>query len=105
MSADFRALGIAVGHATDNDGATGVTVIRGLDAPLRGGVAVFGRASGTRELHTLSSDHLVARVDAVMLTGGSAYGLDAAGGAMRSSTSQMRSTTSTLARSLSPPML
>ena len=83
MSADFRALGIAVGHATDNDGATGVTVIRGLDAPLRGGVAVFGRASGTRELHTLSSDHLVARVDAVMLTGGSAYGLDAAGGAMR----------------------
>lgn len=83
MTVDFRALGIAVGHATDAIGATGVTVVRGIDAPLRAGVAVFGRAAGTRELHTLSVDHLVERIDAVMLTGGSAYGLDAAAGVMR----------------------
>ena len=83
MSADFRALGIAVGHATDSEGATGVTIVRGLDAPLRAGAAVFGRAAGTRELQTLAVDHLVDRIDAVMLTGGSAYGLDAAAGVMR----------------------
>lgn len=80
---DFRALGIAVGHATDGAGATGLTIVRGVDAPLRAGAAVFGRATGTRELHTLTADHLVDRVDALMLTGGSAYGLDAAAGAMR----------------------
>ena len=83
MSADFRALGVAVGHATDPEGATGVTIVRGVEAPLRAGAAVFGRAAGTRELHTLAVDHLVDRIDAVMLTGGSAYGLDAAAGVMR----------------------
>lgn len=83
MTADLRTLGIAVGHATDSGGATGVTVIRGIDAPLRAGVAVFGRATGTRELHTLTPDHLVDRIDALMLAGGSAYGLDAAAGVMR----------------------
>lgn len=83
MTLDFRALGIAVGHATDAAGATGLTIVRGIDAPLRAGAAVFGRATGERELHTLTSDHLVDRIDALMLTGGSAYGLDAAAGAMR----------------------
>ena len=80
---DFRALGIAVGHATDSAGATGLTIVRGVHAPLRAGAAVFGRATGTREIHTLTADHLVDRIDALMLTGGSAYGLDAAAGAMR----------------------
>ena len=83
MSADFGVLGVAVGHASDNDGATGLTVIRGVDAPLRAGAAVFGRATGSRELHSLNVDHLVDRIDALMLTGGSAYGLDAAAGVMR----------------------
>ena len=83
MTADLRALGIAVGHATDTEGATGLTIIRGTEAPLRAGAAVFGRATGTRELHTLDPDHLVDRIDALMLTGGSAYGLDAAAGVMR----------------------
>src|SRR2546423_920739 len=83
MTLDFRALGVAVGHATDEVGATGVTVVRGIEAPLRAGAAVFGRATGTRELHTLSVDHLVDRIDAVMLTGGSAFGLDAAAGVMQ----------------------
>src|SRR5689334_25200540 len=83
MTVDFGALGLAVGHATDIEGATGVTVFRGVEAPLRAGAAVFGRATGSRELHTLDPHHLVDRIDAVMLTGGSAYGLDAASGVMQ----------------------
>jgi L-aminopeptidase/D-esterase-like protein len=81
---DLTPLGIAVGHATDERGATGITVVRGIDRPMRAGVAVFGRASGSRELLTASPDHLVeGRADAIVLTGGSAYGLDATAGVMR----------------------
>lgn len=84
MSVDLTDFGVAVGHATDEAGATGLTVIRGVTQAMRGGVAVFGRASGSRELAALAPDHLVnGRVDAVLLTGGSAYGLDAAAGVMR----------------------
>jgi L-aminopeptidase/D-esterase-like protein len=50
---------------------------------MRGGVHVLGRATGTRELQALSPTALAGRVDAVLLTGGSAYGLDAAAGVMR----------------------
>ena len=83
-SPDLTPFGIAVGHATDDAGATGLTVIRGIDQPLRAGVAIFGRATGSRELHAASADHRVGgRIDAIMLTGGSAYGLDAAAGVMR----------------------
>ncbi len=80
---DFAGLGIVVGHDTNEEGATGVTVVRGLTQPLRASVAILGRATGTRELDALSPHHLVDRIDAVMLTGGSAYGLDAAAGVMR----------------------
>jgi L-aminopeptidase/D-esterase-like protein len=74
---------MAVGHATDELGGTGVTVIRGTDAPFRAACALLGRATGTRELDALSPRHLVDRVDAIVLTGGSAFGLDAAAGVMR----------------------
>ncbi|MEX2179170.1 MAG: P1 family peptidase [Gemmatimonadaceae bacterium] len=83
MSADFSAVGLGVGHATDERGATGLTVVRGLRRPHRGAACVFGRATGTRELETLSPNHQAGRVDAILLTGGSAYGLDAAAGVMR----------------------
>jgi L-aminopeptidase/D-esterase-like protein len=83
MSADLAALGIAVGHATDREGATGLTIVRGIDRAFRCASVVIGRATGTRELHAASPFHLVDRVDAVVLTGGSAYGLDATAGAMR----------------------
>ncbi len=83
VSADLSALGLAVGHATDHAGATGLTIVRGVDRAFRCSAAAIGRATGTRELHAASPFHLVDRVDAVMLTGGSAYGLDAAAGAMR----------------------
>ena len=82
-SADFTRFGVVVGHATDAEGATGCTVVRGADGPLRAAVAVLGRATGTRELALLEPGHLVDRVDAVLLSGGSAYGLDAAAGVMR----------------------
>ncbi len=75
--------GLAVGHATDAAGATGCTVVRGIDAPHRAAAAVIGRATGSRELALLEPGHLVERVDAILLTGGSAYGLDAAAGVMR----------------------
>ncbi|MEX2182190.1 MAG: P1 family peptidase [Gemmatimonadaceae bacterium] len=74
---------LAVGHATDAAGGTGCTVVRGVDAPHRAAVAVIGRATGSRELALLEPGHLVERVDAVLLTGGSAFGLDAAAGVMR----------------------
>jgi L-aminopeptidase/D-esterase-like protein len=83
VSVDLTPWGLAVGHATDVDGATGLTVVRGVDGEFHAGAAVLGRATGTRELHTLAPTHLVDRVDAILLTGGSAYGLDAAAGVMR----------------------
>lgn len=80
---DFSPLGVAVGHTTDAEGGTGVTVIRHVTDAMRGGSAVVGRATGTRELLTTESWHVADRVDALLLTGGSAYGLDAAAGVMR----------------------
>jgi L-aminopeptidase/D-esterase-like protein len=79
----FGECGLAVGHATDVEGATGCTVIRGITSAFRCAAHVVGRATGTRELALLEPGHLVDRVDAILLAGGSAYGLDAAGGVMR----------------------
>lgn len=75
--------GIAVGHATDAAGGTGLTVVRGVTAPLRASAHVFGRATGTREIALLDPHASNERIDAILLTGGSAYGLDAAAGVMR----------------------
>lgn len=75
--------GLAVGHATDAAGGTGLTVVRGIDAPMRASAHVFGRATGTRELSLLDPSASNDRIDAILLTGGSAYGLDAAAGVMQ----------------------
>ncbi len=83
MSLSLARFGLAVGHATDDAGGTGCTVVRGIDAPHRAAVAVIGRATGSRELALLEPGHLVERVDAILLAGGSAFGLDAAAGVMR----------------------
>jgi len=72
--------GISVGHASAEQAATGCTVILG---PFRAAVDVRGQASGTRQLDSLTTNHLVPRVDALLLTGGSAYGLAAADGVSR----------------------
>ena len=75
--------GLTVGHHTIPDHGTGCTVILGPPEGFRAAVALRGRATGTRELDPLSPRHLVERIDAILFTGGSAYGLGAADGVMR----------------------
>src|SRR6185437_17117628 len=70
--------GIRVGNAEDRRAWTGVTVIL-PEAPAIAAVDVRGGAPGTRETDALDPTCLVARVDALVLSGGSAFGLDAAG--------------------------
>jgi L-aminopeptidase/D-esterase-like protein len=69
--------GLRVGHATDVAARTGCTVVLG---PFRAACDVRGLATGTREIDALSPTHLVPIVDAILLTGGSAFGLAAAEG-------------------------
>jgi L-aminopeptidase/D-esterase-like protein len=69
--------GLSVGHASDSAARTGVTVIL-PDAPVTMGVAVRGGAPGTRETDALAPDTLVERVHALVLSGGSVFGLAAA---------------------------
>lgn len=87
MPAARRALtsvpGLAVGHFTDPAAATGCTVVLAPPEGMRAAVYVRGRATGTRELDALSPGHLVPAIHAILLTGGSAYGLGAADGVMR----------------------
>jgi L-aminopeptidase/D-esterase-like protein len=75
--------GITVGHWTDLARATGCTVVLAPAGGMRAAGAVRGRATGTRELDALDPRHLVSHIDAILLTGGSAYGLGAADGVMR----------------------
>lgn len=74
--------GIRVGHASDFRGLTGCTVVL-CEAGGVCGVDVRGSAPGTRELPTCLPGHLVERVHGILLTGGSAFGLDAAAGVMQ----------------------
>jgi len=74
--------GIRVGHASDPEGCTGCTVILCPEGTV-GGVDVRGSAAGTRDLDPLSPFHLVPHIHAVLLAGGSAFGLDAGAGVMR----------------------
>ena len=74
--------GLAVGHATESGRPTGCTVVL-CEAGATCGVDVRGAAPGTRETDLLRPDNLVEQVHAVLLAGGSAFGLDAAGGVMR----------------------
>jgi L-aminopeptidase/D-esterase-like protein len=80
---EFTAIGgIRVGHAEDLKAATGATVIIS-EAGATVGVDVRGGAPGTRETDLLNPVNLVDRVHAVLLAGGSAFGLDAAAGVMQ----------------------
>ena len=74
--------GLKVGHFTDSRRPTGCTVVLARQGAVAG-ADVRGAAPGTRETDLLQPANLVGRVHAVMLSGGSAWGLDAAGGAMR----------------------
>jgi L-aminopeptidase/D-esterase-like protein len=74
--------GLRVGHDTNVEAGTGCTVIL-CDTPAIGGVDVRGGAPATRETDLLHPMHLVEEIHAIVLAGGSAYGLDAASGVMR----------------------
>jgi L-aminopeptidase/D-esterase-like protein len=74
--------GLRVGHFTDPRRPTGCSVVLAPPGTV-GGVDVRGAAPGTRETELLSPLNAVQQVHAVLLAGGSAYGLDAAGGVMR----------------------
>jgi L-aminopeptidase/D-esterase-like protein len=74
--------GIEVGQAQDDEALTGCTVILCRKGAV-GGVDVRGGAPGTRETDLLNPINLVEKVHAVVLAGGSAFGLDAASGVMK----------------------
>ena len=77
-----RVAGIEVGHFTDSRRPTGCTVVIARAGAV-GGVDVRGAAPGTRETDLLDPCNLVEKVHAIVLAGGSAWGLDAATGAVR----------------------
>src|SRR5512137_2359014 len=74
--------GIEIGQAQDDEALTGCTVILCRKGAV-GGVSVLGSAPGTRETDLLNPINLVNKVHAIVLAGGSAFGLDAASGVMR----------------------
>ena len=71
--------GLRVGNAQDDNLKSGATVVT-ADAPIVASVHVMGGAPGTRETDLLAPDKMVGAVDALVLSGGSAFGLDACSG-------------------------
>jgi L-aminopeptidase/D-esterase-like protein len=74
--------GIKVGHAENTNALTGCTVVL-IEKGAVGGVDQRGGAPGTRETDLLRPMHMVDKVHGILLTGGSAFGLDAATGVMK----------------------
>ena len=74
--------GIRVGHVSDYNAITGCTAIL-CEPGAVGGVDIRGSASGTEEIATLDPGHVDAQVHGILLTGGSAFGLEAASGVRR----------------------
>lgn len=74
--------GIKVGHVSDPVGCTGCTVIL-CEGGAVCGIDIRGSASGTRQVDALNISHIVEQVHAVLLSGGSSFGLDAATGVVR----------------------
>jgi L-aminopeptidase/D-esterase-like protein len=74
--------GIRVGHVSDYEAITGCTTVL-CEAGAVGGVDIRGSASGTEETPTLDPGHVTPRVHAILLAGGSAFGLEAASGVRR----------------------
>src|SRR5690242_1358679 len=74
--------GIKVGHISDYEAITGCTAIL-CESGAVAGVDIRGSASGTEEIPTLEPGHITPRIHAVLLAGGSAFGLEAASGVRR----------------------
>src|SRR5579862_9548970 len=75
--------GIRIGHWHDPQAHTGCTVLLPVAGEMRAGVHVGGGAPATRETDLLDPAAMVQTIHALLLTGGSAFGLDAASGVMR----------------------
>ena len=73
--------GVLVGNASDFEALTGVTVIL-VPSGMTGGIAINGFATSTRQIDALNPSHIVPKVHAICIAGGSAFGLDAASGVM-----------------------
>jgi L-aminopeptidase/D-esterase-like protein len=82
VSIDESSIGVRAGHWTDQDARTGCTVVL-FERPAVTVADLRGGAPGTREVDLLGPGKLVRRADALLLTGGSAFGLAAADGVMR----------------------
>ena len=74
--------GLKVGHASNFKGYTGCTVILCEDGATCG-IDIRGSASGTRQVDALGINHIVEHIHAILLSGGSSFGLDAATGVSR----------------------
>ncbi len=74
--------GLKVGHASNFKGYTGCTVILCEDGATCG-IDIRGSASGTRQVDALGISHIVEHIHAILLSGGSSFGLDAATGVSR----------------------
>lgn len=74
--------GIKVGHASDFEAITGCTVIL-FDKPALGSADLRGGGTSTRQIDSLLSHNTFGKINAVLFTGGSAYGLDASSGVMK----------------------
>ncbi|HOP84913.1 MAG TPA: P1 family peptidase [Syntrophorhabdaceae bacterium] len=74
--------GIKVGHASDFTGYTGCTVILCEEGAVCG-IDIRGSASGTRQADSLNISHVVEQVHAILLSGGSSFGLDASSGVVK----------------------
>ncbi len=74
--------GLEVGHSQSKEGITGCTVVICKEGAT-GGVDVRGGAPGTRETDLFKAENMIQKVHAIVLSGGSAFGLDAASGVMK----------------------
>lgn len=72
--------GFRVGHAHDRKAATGCTVVLCPEEGAVGGMVITGGSTSTRQVGGLTPGHVVDRVHAILFTGGSGFGLDAASG-------------------------
>lgn len=82
MSSIIDVPGVRVGHASDFEAVTGCTVVL-FDNEAIGAIDLRGGGTSTRQIDSLFSYHSYGRIHGIFLTGGSAYGLDAAGGVMK----------------------
>ena len=82
MSSITDIQGIKVGHASDFDSITGCTVLI-FDHPVNGSADLRGGGTSTRQIDSLLSHNTFGKINAILLTGGSAYGLNASEGVLR----------------------